>query len=430
MFTFNTLSLSDLLSDAIAGNDFTIDFLPIENFSGLITFDVYTTSIEPNAVSSENASYQSNTITLTQMINPVSEAAEVSLTDVSVVEYTNVVGIDNVATYKTDLSNITVSLSDTSNLNEVTVALSVDVDGFTLDTSGITTFDSTYNYTVVATSPLSIKVSGTVADGSSIGTDLVADITTLLSEIKLVPPEDYSGTATVTTSVTSSEVGAEESVPATDSFAIVVSAVAETPTVTGATAASATLEEDTDVLLDLTVTIADKDASEIVSQVRISGLTSIGDQNLTGMLVDGNGTFVGSSDGSGTTILTSAEYSAALSGTAPIYFRPPTDYSGDVSLSIVAIVQEPTSGSTATSSASTFNFSLAAVSEEASASSNDVSVVEYTGVVSIDNVATYKTDLSNITVSLSDTSNLNEVTVALSVDVDGFTLDTSGITYV
>ena len=63
----------------------------------------------------------------------------------------------------------------------------------------------------MATSPLSIKVSGTVADGSSIGTDLVADITTLLSEIKLVPPEDYSGTATVTTSVTSSEVGAEES---------------------------------------------------------------------------------------------------------------------------------------------------------------------------------------------------------------------------
>ena len=207
-----------------------------------------------------------------------------------------------------------------------------------------------------------------------------------------------------------------------------VSAVAETPTVTGATAASATLEEDTDVLLDLTVTIADKDASEIVSQVRISGLTSIGDQNLTGMLVDGNGTFVGSSDGSGTTILTSAEYSAALSGTAPIYFRPPTDYSGDVSLSIVAIVQEPTSGSTATSSASTFNFSLAPVSEAAEVSLTDVSVVEYTNVVGIDNVATYKTDLSNITVSLSDTSNLNEVTVALSVDVDGFTLDTSGVT--
>ena len=51
------------------------------------------------------------------------------------------------------------------------------------------------------------------------------------------------------------------------------------------------------------------------------------------------------SDGSGTTILTSAEYSAAQDGTAPIFFRPPADYSGDVSLDIVAVVQEP-NGST------------------------------------------------------------------------------------
>ena len=79
-----------------------------------------------------------------------------------------------------------------------------------------------------------------------------------------------------------------------------------------------------------------------MSQVRISGLTSIGEQNLTGMLVDGNGNLVGSSDGSGTTILTSAEYSAARDGTAPIFFRPPADYSGNVELDIVAVVQEPT----------------------------------------------------------------------------------------
>ena len=88
-----------------------------------------------------------------------------------------------------------------------------------------------------------------------------------------------------------------------------------------------------------------------------------------------------------------------------------------MSLNIVAVVQEPSSGSTATSATSS-NFTLTPVSEEASASSNDVSVVEFTN--SVDNVATYKTDLSNITVSLSDTSNLGEV-VALSVakDPDG-----------
>ena len=107
-------------------------------------------------------------------------------------------------------------MSDTTNLTEVKVALSVANDpGFTLDTSGITTFNSSYNYTVSTTSPLSIKVNGTVADGSSIGSDLVADMTTLLSQVKLVPPEDYSGTSTITTSVTSKETGAEK--PASNS---------------------------------------------------------------------------------------------------------------------------------------------------------------------------------------------------------------------
>ena len=72
-------------------------------------------------------------------------------------------------------------------------------------------------------------------------------------------------------------------------------------------ATSATLKEDTDIQLDLNVTVNDKDGSETVSQVRISGLTSIGEQNLTGILVDGNGNLVGSNDGSGTTILTGAQ---------------------------------------------------------------------------------------------------------------------------
>ena len=111
----------------------------------------------------------------------------------------------------------------------------------------MTTFNSSYNYTVSTTSPLSIKVNGTVTDGSS-GADLVADMTTLLSELKLVPPEDFSGTATISTSVTSTEKNADESPPANDSFEITVSAVAEAPTVTGAAATSATLKkEDTDI---------------------------------------------------------------------------------------------------------------------------------------------------------------------------------------
>ena len=47
IFTFSSLSMSDLVDDALAGNQFTVNFLPITNFNGLITFDVYATSIEP-----------------------------------------------------------------------------------------------------------------------------------------------------------------------------------------------------------------------------------------------------------------------------------------------------------------------------------------------------------------------------------------------
>ena len=71
-------------------------------------------------------------------------------------------------------------------------------------------------------------------------------------------------------------------------------------------------------------------------------------------------------------------------------------------------MQEPTSGSTATSPSSTFDFTLAPVSETPEISLNDVSVVEFTNDSNIDNTATYKTNLSNITVNLSDTSNLEK----------------------
>ena len=165
--------MSDLVADAIAGNQFIVNFLPITNFNGLIEFDVYATSTDPEAITSSNASNQTDVITLTQRLDPVSQTPDVSLTDVSVVEFTNDVAIDDVTTYKTDLSNITVSLSDTSNLTEITIVLSAaDGDtgndpGYTLDATGVTSFDSSYNFTVSSTSPLTIKVAGT--NGSSLG---------------------------------------------------------------------------------------------------------------------------------------------------------------------------------------------------------------------------------------------------------------------
>ncbi|MDA8687549.1 cadherin repeat domain-containing protein [bacterium] len=76
-FTFNTLSMSDLVADAISGDQFEVNFLPITNFNGLIEFDFYATAIEPNAVTSDYASSQTNVITLTQTIGPVTLTASI-----------------------------------------------------------------------------------------------------------------------------------------------------------------------------------------------------------------------------------------------------------------------------------------------------------------------------------------------------------------
>ena len=108
--------------------------------------------------------------------------------------------------------------------------------------------------------------------------------------------------------------------------------------------ASDALLEDADIELDLSATVQDNDSSETIASVRISGLNDVGGLGLVGSLVDGSGNSVGVSDGAGTTTLTLAEFQGA------VYFRPPADYNGAVSLSVVAVSQEASSGSTALSS--------------------------------------------------------------------------------
>ena len=115
------------------------------------------------------------------------------------------------------------------------------------------------------------------------------------------------------------------------------------------------LLEDADIQLDLSATV--QDSSETIASVRISGLTDIGGLGLVGSLVDGSGNSVGVSDGAGTTTLTLAQFQG------DVYFRPPADYNGSVNLSVVAVSQEASSGSTALSSPVAPNFTLKPVSE-------------------------------------------------------------------
>ena len=205
---------------------------------------------------------------------------------------------------------------------------------------------------------------------------------------------------------------------ADDTFAVQVVARAEAAVVTASTDPHDALLEDADIELDLSATV--QDSSETIASVRISGLTDIGGLGLVGSLVDGSGNSVGVSDGAGTTTLTLAEFQGA------VYFRPPADYNGAVSLSVVAVSQEASSGSTALSSPVALDFTLQPVSEEPTVDTSNVTLREYTSSSSDGSYTSdHGVDLSNISVSLSDTSSLDNVTVTLSA-VDGSDVAISG----
>ena len=108
-----------------------------------------------------------------------------------------------------------------------------------------------------------------------------------------------------------------------------------------------------------------------------------------------------------------------------MYFRPPADYNGAVSLSVVAVSQEASSGSTALSSPVALDFTLQPVSEEASSEVENISLIEFTNSTVDDTRAEYLTlydnnpsyerpSLSNISVSVGDATSVTGAAVTLS----------------
>ena len=340
-------------------------FRPPTDYNGTVDLTVVAVSQEPSSGSTAT----SDTYALNFSLDPVSEEPDVSASNLSLNEDTDASG-----SYSgVDLTNISVSLSDTSSLSNVTVTLSaVDsvgsaLSGFTLEgTSTVSTgsYDS---------GTLTLTVSGT-----PVGVDLLADLDTLLGDVTLRPPEDFSGDATITVGVTATEQGAEPSQQTTADFTASVAAVAESPTLSTQTL---TGSEDSHTSLEISNSIInavsnDLDGSEAISQYVISGLTT--DAGETFLIVDSSQNPVGTSDGSGGTTITKAQFDAG------IYLLPPDHFSGSVTLNVTAISKESGSLSTAET---TGNFlvqispvaEVTTVSVPASSTFSPIQILEYTG---------------------------------------------------
>ena len=87
-----------------------------------------------------------------------------------------------------------------------------------------------------------------------------------------------------------------------------------------------------------------------------------------------------------------------------VKFRPPADYNGAVSLSVVAVSQEASSGGAGIVFSGNLDFTLQPVSEEPTFDTSNVTLREYTSSSSDGSYTSdHGVDLSNISVSLSDT---------------------------
>ena len=117
--------------------------------------------------------------------------------------------------------------------------------------------------------------------------------------------------------------------------------MAETPTVNILSSPNGDEDDHTTLKIDSSIISASSgDLSETISSYQISGL-SVGGVNYS--LVDVSGNAVGSSDGSGTTTITAAQF------TSGVYLKAPSDMHGIVTLQVVAVSKDGVS-STASSS--------------------------------------------------------------------------------
>ena len=248
---------------------------------------------------------------------------------------------------------------------------------------------------------LTLTVSGT-----PVGVDLLADLDTLLGDVTLRPPEDFSGDATITVGVTATEQGAEPSQQTTADFMASVAAVAESPTLSTQTLSGS---EDSHTSLEISNSIInavsnDLDGSEAISQYVISGLTTNAGRPL---IVDSSQNPVGTSDGSGGTTITKAQFDAG------IYLLPPDHFSGSVTLNVTAISKESGSLSTA-ETLGNFLVQISPVAEvttvsvPASSTSSPIQILEYTG--SDDYTST---SLNSSVVAVDDTDETQTIYITL-----------------
>ncbi|NBJ11112.1 Ig-like domain-containing protein [Microvirga arsenatis] len=173
-----------------------------------------------------------------------------------------------------------------------------------------------------------------------------------LSDVRLIPPADRFGTFDVTVTATVREVSNGDTRSTSERVSVRVTAAADAPDVV---VHDATGQEDRPVALNLSAALVDRDGSEVLSVV------------LTG-LPEGARLSAGLNNGDGSWTLTPSQ----LSG---LTLTPPADWSGSVSLTLLAHARETSNGSVSTTRA-TFQVQVTAEADAPVVSARDTTGLE------------------------------------------------------
>ncbi|MFC5351077.1 tandem-95 repeat protein [Azospirillum lipoferum] len=238
----------------------------------------------------------------------------------------------------------TIRLSDVDAASPETVeTVTLSMSASQLDVAGARLYLNGTELTRSGTGTYSwtIPTSALVAVGGSAGTWTV-------SGLKIVTSHNSDADLTYTLTVGTKDSTSAGTVTGTQSATgtITVDAVADAPTVTAAAAAT---NEDTSVALTITPALTDTDGSESIGYVTISGVPAGASLNLGTVL---------STQGDGSTI-----WKVNAADVANLRLTPPHDFSGTITLSVVATSVERDNGSTADSAPATLSVTVTGVAD-------------------------------------------------------------------
>ncbi|WP_414473150.1 DUF4429 domain-containing protein [Microvirga sp. M2] len=283
---------------------------PPENYSGTLNLTVHVTSRETT-----NGSAATTDAPFKVHVNAVADAPELRADDVSGKE-------DEAIALKLEAN-----LTDTDGSEVLSVRILGVPEGASLD-HGTRMADGTW-----------------VVDPADLGS------------LKITPPRDFSGTIDLTLEATARESSNGSVATSRTPFQVQVEAVADAPEIT---ANGASGQEDETIPLNLSTRVADKDGSEEIASVIISGVP------------EGFSLTHGTPAGNGKWSIDPAELSQ-------VAIVPPKDYSGTFNLTIETTSREISNGSQA-SSTKTFPVHVEAVPDQPTVGAHDASGKEDTPI--------------------------------------------------